>query len=52
MAERSMIYCQTRKQSASVFRTLTLLLGDKMFYGDKRPKNRIVEMFHAALQLL
>ena len=39
MAERSMIYCQTRKQCALIFRTLTLFLGEKMFYGDKHPKN-------------
>lgn len=47
MAERSMIYCQTRKQCALIFRTLTLFLGEKMFHGDKHPKNRIVEMYHA-----
>lgn len=44
---RTMIYCQTRKQSAIIFRTFTMLLGNNLFNGSKQPKNRIVEMYHA-----
>lgn len=47
IAERTMIYCQTRKQCAIIFRTLTLFLGDNLFLGNKQPKNRMVEMYHA-----
>lgn len=47
MAERTMIYCQTRKQCAIIFRTFTLFLGEKLFNGNKQPKNRMVEMYHA-----
>lgn len=47
MAEKSMIYCQTRKRNALIFRTLTLFLGDKMFYGNKPSKNRMVGMYYA-----
>ena len=45
-AGRTIIYCQTRKQFAIIFRTFTLFLGGKLFNGDKQPKNRIVEMYH------
>ena len=47
ITERTMIYCQTRKQSAIIFRTFTLFLGEKLFLDNKRPKNRMVEMYHA-----
>lgn len=47
MAERAMIYCQTRKQCAVIFRTFTFFLGEKLFSEIKQPQNRMVEMYHA-----
>ena len=46
-AERTMIYCQTRKQCAILFRTFSLFLGDKLFNRSKHATNRMVEMYHA-----
>ena len=46
-AERTLIYCQTRKQCALLFRLFEVHLGPKMFYGKVLPQNRVVEMFHA-----
>ena len=47
MAERTMIYYQTCKQRAVIFRTFTFFLGEKLFSGMKQPQNRMVEMYHA-----
>lgn len=46
-AERTLIYCQTRKQCALLFRLFEVHLGPKMFYDKVLPQNRVVEMFHA-----
>lgn len=45
--ERTMIYCQIRKQTSIIFRTFSLFLGDQLYHGEKKTQNRIVEMYHA-----
>ena len=45
--ERTIIYCQTRKQCSVLFRMFELSLGANMYNGTCLPKNRLVEMFHA-----
>ena len=44
---RTLIYCQTRKQCSVLFRVCEVFLGQSLFFGAKRPQNRIVEMYHA-----
>ena len=46
--ERTLIYCQTRKQCGLLFRFFNVILGDDM-YSEKvrKPTKRRVEMFHA-----
>lgn len=45
--ERTLIYCQTRKQCSLLFRMFEINLGKKMYNGAAIPPNRLVEMFHA-----
>ena len=45
--DRTLIYCQTRKQCSVLFRLFQISLGDNMYYGECKPRNRIVEMYHA-----
>ena len=45
--ERTLIYCQTRKQCSLLFRMFEMNLGKKMYKGPAIPLNRLVEMFHA-----
>ena len=45
--ERTLIYCQTRKQCAVLYRLFQVELGESMFYKECQPCNRMVEMFHA-----
>jgi len=52
IAEITMIYCQTRKQCAIIFTTLTLFLGDNLFLGNKQPKTVWLKCIMQALQLL
>ena len=44
---RTIIYCQTRKQCAVLFRLFEVNLQEKIFYGESKPRNRIIEMYHA-----
>ena len=45
---RTLIYCQTRKQCAVLFRVFEVYLGNNLYDGlNKSPKKRLVEMFHA-----
>lgn len=46
-AERTIIYCQTRKQCSVLFRMFEIHLGAKLYNGSCIPQNRLVEMFHA-----
>ncbi len=47
-APRTIIFCQTKVQCASLFQLFSAELGKQMFLdGIKSPKNRLVEMFHA-----
>lgn len=39
-AERTLIYCQTRKQCALLFHLFEVHLGPKIFYGEVLPQNR------------
>ena len=45
--DRTLIYCQTRKQCSVLFRLIQISLGDNMYYDKCKPRNRIVEMYHA-----
>ncbi|CAB3987147.1 mediator of RNA polymerase II transcription subunit 34-like [Paramuricea clavata] len=45
--ERTLIYCQTRKQCSLLFRMFEINLGKNMYNGAALPPNRLVEMFHA-----
>ena len=46
--ERTMIFCQTRKQCAHVYRTFVQSLGNDLFVdGKPNAKQRRVDMFHA-----
>lgn len=45
---RTIIYCQTRKQCALLFSMFEIYLGNKLFNGECKPKNRLVEMYHAS----
>lgn len=45
--ERTLIYCQTRKQCSVLFRVFEVYLGKHLYHGDTSPRNRIVEMYHA-----
>ena len=44
---RTLIYCQTRKQCAVLYRMFEVYLGRHMYHTDVSPRNRIVEMYHA-----
>ena len=45
---RTLIFCQTRKQCAILFRTISVALGTKMYVNEEiKPEMRLVEMFHA-----
>lgn len=45
---KTIIYCQTRKQAAILWRSFKLTLGKYMYLGEGMlPKDCIVEMFHA-----
>lgn len=44
---RILIYCQTRKQCAVLYRVFEIFLGKYIFHGECKPQNRIVEMYHA-----
>ena len=43
-SKRTIIYCQTVKQCAHLFRKFELELGSDMYDGEENLKNRIVEM--------
>ena len=46
--ERTLIYCQTRKHCGLILRLFEIHLRDKLYInGINRPRNRIVEMYHA-----
>ncbi|XP_044167085.1 ATP-dependent DNA helicase RecQ-like [Acropora millepora] len=45
--KRTIIYCQTVKQCAHLFRKFELELGCDMYDGEENPKNRLVEMRHS-----
>lgn len=45
--QRTIIYCQTRKQCSVIFRLFEIFLHNFMFYGKPSPQTRIVEMYHA-----
>ena len=44
---RSIIYCQTVKQCAHLFRMFELELGLSMYDGEVDPRNRLVQMMHS-----
>ena len=45
---KTLVYCQTRKQAAIIWRTFKVALGKDMYVGETMlPKDCIVEMFHA-----
>ena len=44
---RSIIYCQTVKQCAHLFRMFELELGPCMYDGEAIPQNRLVQMTHS-----
>ena len=45
---KTLIYCQTRKQAAIIWRTFKLALGKDMYAGETLlPRDCIVEMYHA-----
>ena len=44
---RTIIYCQTIKQCSHIFRMFELELGPSFFCGEKKPRNRLVEMMHS-----
>lgn len=44
---RTIIYCQTRKQCAIIFRLFEFYLGKNMYKAEEVPENRMVEMYHA-----
>ena len=46
-SKRTIIYCQTVKQCAHLFRKFELELGSDMYDGEENPKNRLVEMLHS-----
>lgn len=45
---RTIIYCQTRKQCSLLFSMFELFLGKRLFDGERKPQNRLVEMYHAS----
>ena len=46
-SKRTIIYCQTVKQCAHLFRKFEVELGSDMYDGEENPKNRLVEMLHS-----
>lgn len=45
---KTLIYCQTRKQAAVIWRTFKVALGKHMYAGETMmPRDCIVEMYHA-----
>lgn len=46
-AVRTLIFCQTRNQTAILWRMLEICLKSDFYHGEEVPQNRIVEMFHA-----
>ena len=45
---RTLIFCQTRKHCALLYRMFNIHLGDKMYIGNELdPKKRLIDMFHA-----
>ncbi|XP_028414616.1 ATP-dependent DNA helicase Q-like 1 [Dendronephthya gigantea] len=44
---RTIIYCQTRKQCAILFRLFEVCLEEKLYHGSKDYRNRVVDMYHA-----
>ena len=46
-SKRTIIYCQTVKQCAHLFRKFELELGSDIYDGEENPKNRLVEMLHS-----
>ena len=44
---RTLIYCQTRKQGAVIFRVFEVYLGKQMYHKSISTRNRVVEMYHA-----
>ena len=47
-SSKTLIYCQTRKQAAIIWRAFKLVLGKDMYKGQTLlPKDCTVEMYHA-----
>ena len=46
-ADRTLIYCRTRKQCALIYRMFELNLKGNFYHGSPNPQNRLVEMYHA-----
>lgn len=46
-SNRTIIYCQTRKQCSVIYRLFEIHLGEAMYNGHRSPKHQIVHMFHA-----
>ena len=46
-ADHTLIYCQTRKQCALIFRMFELNLRESFYHGHPDPENRLVDMYHA-----
>jgi len=45
---RTIIYCQTIKQSSILFSTFQCELGDDLYYASKVPQSRMVEMLYSS----
>ena len=45
--QRTIIYCQTRKQCSIVYPVFEVYLGKDMYHEQLTPRNRTVEMYHA-----
>ena len=44
---RTLIYCQTRKQCAVIFRVFEVYLGKQMYHESISTRNQIIEMYFA-----
>ena len=44
---RTLIFCQTRKQCAVIFRVFEVYLGKQMYHESISTRNQIIEMYHA-----
>ena len=44
---RTLIYCQTSRQCAVLYRMFALTLKDRFYHAIQKPHNRLIEMNHA-----